>query len=130
LHRQLAVTESNRETARKERDAAKGSKDAMIGSTVGVGVAGIVFSIATLGIGTPVAVAATTACTVSVINYAEEEAEAKRDIERYNRQISDEENDITTIRNRVASISQQNKSLQHTIQELEQKCKECQEYKK
>ena len=130
MRRQLAVAESNRETARKERKAAKGSKDAMIGTAVGVGVAGIVFSVATLGIGTPVAVAATAACTVSAVNFAEKEEAANRDINRYNRQISDVEDEITTIRNRISSISKQNESLQRTIQEQEQKCKECQEYKK
>ena len=129
MRRQLAVAESNRETARKERKAAKGSKDAMIGTAVGVGVAGILLSVATVGIATPVAVAATAACTVSAVNFAEKEAEANRDIDRYNRQISDVEDEITTIRNRISSISQQNESLQCTIQEQEQKCKEYQEYK-
>jgi len=130
LRRQLAVAESNRDTARKEREAAKDKKDAMIGTAVGVGVAGVVLSVATFGIATPVAAAATAACTVSAVNYAEKEAEAKRDIERYSCKISDVENEITTNRNRVASISKQNESLQHTIQEQEQKCKEYQEYKK
>ena len=129
MHRQLAVAESNRETARKERDAARGSKDAMIGTAVGVGIAGIAFSVVTLGIGTPVAVAVTTACTVSAVNFAEKEKAANRDIDRYNRQISDVEDEITTIRNRISSISRQNESLQHTIQEQEQKCKEYQEHK-
>ena len=130
LRRQLALAESNRDIARKEREAAKDKKDAMIGTAVGVGVAGVIFSVATFGIGTPVAVAATTACTVSAVNYAEKEKDAKRDIERYNRRISDVEDEITTNRNRVASISKQNESLQRTIQEQEQKCNEYQDYKK
>ena len=130
LRSELAVVESNRETARSKRDAAKGNKDAMIGTAVGVGVAGVVFSIATLGIGTPVAVAATTACSVTAANYAEKEDKAKRDIERCNRRISNVEAEITTNRNHVASILQQNKSLQHTIQEHGHKCKEHQEHKK
>ena len=46
LRRQLAVAESNRDTARKEREAAKDKKDAMIGTAVGVGVAGVVLSVA------------------------------------------------------------------------------------
>ena len=130
LRRQLALAESNRDTARKERDAAKDKKDAMIGTAVGVGVAGVIFSIATLGIGTPVAVAATTACSVTAANYATKEAEANHEIESYNHKISDIRDEIAAGRSRIGSISKQNESLQRTIQEQEQKCKEYQDYKK
>ena len=123
LRGQLALAESNRDTARKERDAAKDNKDAMNRTAAGVGVAGVLFSVATFGIGTPVAVAV-------AANYAKKEAEANHEIERYNCRISDIRDEIAASRSHIASISKQNESLQRTIQEQEQKCKEYEDYKK
>ena len=130
LQRQLSVAECSRDTARKERDEAESDKNRMIGTTVGVGVAGLLFSVATLGIGAPIAVAATTACGISASNYADKEDEAKRDIKRYNSQISDVSGGIAASRSRITHFEGQIRDLHRKVQEQEQECRGYEDDKK
>ena len=129
LRRQLSVAESNRDSARMERDRAESNKNAMIATSVGVGIAGVALSIVTFGIATPVAVATTTACGISAAKYADKEAAAKCDIERYSSELSSIGREIDANRSRISKIENQVRDLHCRIREQEQKCTTFQKHK-
>lgn len=123
LQSQLDVARRNLSVAQKEKAAAKGGKDAMIGTTIGVGVAGVLFSVATLGIGTPVAVAATTACGLTAAKYAEEEDEAKRNISSYEQSIGSVNRSISTCQTNIQSYESEIRRLGLKVQQQEEVCR-------
>ena len=130
LKRQLRVTKSDRESARRERDRQENEKDKMIGLTVGVGIFGTLLSVATFGIATPIAAAATTACGLSAVEHAKEEKAASNEISQYNREISNINDGIDSCRCRISNMESQIGNLCHTLQEHKQKCKAYEEEKK
>lgn len=129
LRSQLSRAESDRDMARREKDRAQRKKDEMTKVAVGVGILGIALTIATAGAAAPLAAGATAACGISAADHAKREEAANRDIDMYNRKISDVQNEIATSRNRISGMESQIRNLQRETQELEQRCKDYQDEK-
>ena len=116
----LESAERDLATAKREQEEAKKNKEGMIAASVVTGVAGLLFSVATFGIGTPVAVAATAACAYVASDFADKQARAERDIQQSRQAICDTECAIESGKGQISQIKSEIHSLTQQIEEEEQ----------
>ena len=117
----LDNAEENLSSAKKKQEEAEGNKNAMIVASVATGVGGLVFSIATLGLGTPIAAAAVVGCAISASNYADQQKQAEREIQHFSHVIRVTEHEIESCSKRISQITSTTDSLTQQIKEQQQK---------
>ena len=118
--RSLQEAEEELSRSKREEEEARNKKEGMIAATVVAGVGGVIFSIATLGLGTPVAVAAVAGCTIAAVNYAEQQEKAERNIRRSREVIGATEREIKRCTERISQIERDTNYLTQQIEEQEQ----------
>lgn len=116
----LQTAENNLSTAKRDEKEAKGNKRKAIGAAVGVGVVGTLFSVVTLGIGTPFAAAAVAGCAIVASSYADDQKRAEEDIQRNRRAILEAQRAIQRCNERISQIQRETPALTRQIEELEQ----------
>ena len=116
----LQEAENRLSRAKREQKEAEDKKEKMIGVTVGVGIAGVAFSIVTFGIGSPIAVAATGACAVGAVSFADDQKKAEINIQHYRQVIRETERDIQRCTERIPQIQSEISSLTQQISALKQ----------
>lgn len=109
--------------AKKERGDAKKKKRKMIAASVATGVAGLAFSVATIGLGTPAAVAATAVCASVASDYAGEQQRAEKDILQSKQAIRETECAIESCKEQISQMKSEIYDIIQQIEEHEQEAK-------
>lgn len=116
----LKSAERDLDTAKREEVKAEKKKNEMVAVSVATGAAGLLFSIATLGIGLPVAVVATTACACVALDYADQQERAERAIRVTRQAICETECAIASCKGQISQIRSEIYDLTQQIEEEEQ----------
>lgn len=113
----LRETERDLARARREQEEEKKKKERMIAASVVVGVGGLLFSVATVGLGTPFAAAAVAGCALSASDHADKQKAAERNIQK-------SKGVITQIQSAIKTCNEQIPPIQREIQNLTQRIEE------
>lgn len=119
----LEEAEDKLSSAMVERQKAKKNKNKAIAASVGLGIGGVIFSVATLGLGTPIAVAGVVVGAVVADSYADEQKSAEREIEQHRQVIHETESNIESCTKQISQITSSIYSLAQQIEEQQQKAK-------
>ena len=116
----LREAEDDLATTMRKKEKAKDNKKKMIVTSVGVGIAGLLFTAATGGAGAPIAAAAFGACAGATVSLADDQRRAEKKIRQCREVISEAERDIRRCNERISQIERETPALTRQIEELEQ----------